>query len=139
MGSFNRRGGNGPGPRAGADGSAILDGETFEARSADLLESYGYRIVGRRYRTRMGEIDLIASDGEQLLFVEVRARRHSSHGGAAASVDRRKQCKLTRCATHFLSRNPQWRHLPCRFDVIAWDLHPEGYAEAQWIAAAFTA
>lgn len=99
----------------------MLDGEDYEARSAALLESYGFRIIARRYRCRVGEIDLIASDDHRLLFVEVRARRSRSHGGAAASVTRAKQCKLARCAALFLSRHPQWRHLPCRFDVIAWE------------------
>ena len=99
----------------------MLDGDNFEARSAALLESHGLRIIARQYRCRGGEIDLIAVDRERLLFVEVRARSRRSHGGAAASVDRRKQCKLARCAAFFLSQHPQWKHLPCRFDVIAWE------------------
>jgi putative endonuclease len=99
----------------------MLDGDDFEARSAALLESYGLRIIARQYRCRVGEIDLIATDRHRLLFVEVRARSRRSHGGAAASVDWRKQCKLARCAAFFLSQHPQWNHLPCRFDIIAWE------------------
>lgn len=111
----------------------MLDGDDFEARSAALLESHGLRIIARQYRCRGGEIDLIAVDRQRLLFVEVRARSRRSHGGAAASVDRRKQCKLARCAAFFLSQHPQWNHLPCRFDVIAWepaDAAPSVDAEA---------
>jgi putative endonuclease len=115
----------------------VLDGEDFEARSARLLESYGLRILARRYRFRGGEIDLVATDDHRLLFVEVRARRRSDYGGAAASVDHRKRCKLTRCAAHFLQRHPQWRHLPCRFDVIAWQGRDGGSVEARWLQAAF--
>lgn len=99
----------------------MLDGDDFEARSAALLERHGLRIIARQYRCRVGEIDLVATDEHCLLFVEVRARRKRSHGGAAASVDRRKQCKLARCAAFFLSQHPQWGHLPCRFDVVAWE------------------
>jgi len=102
----------------------MLDGDDFEARSAALLESAGLCIVARQYRCRLGEIDLVAVDGERVIFVEVRARSRRSHGGAAASVDRRKQCKLARCAAFFLSQHPQWSHLPCRFDVIAWEATP---------------
>ena len=116
----------------------MLDGEDFERRSVSLLRDYGLRIVARNYRCRGGEVDLVATDEHRLVFVEVRARRHRSHGGAAASVDRRKQCKIARCAAHFLSRYPQWRHLPCRFDVIAWEPGSTHDAfEARWIHAAF--
>lgn len=116
----------------------MLDGEDFEQRSEALLEHYGLRIIARRYRCRSGEIDLVAADEHRLLFVEVRARSRRSHGGAAASVDRKKQCKLARCAAYFLSRHPEWRHLPCRFDVIAWEPGAtRGVLEARWIQAAF--
>lgn len=116
----------------------MLDGEDYEARSAALLMHYGLRIIARRYRCRMGEIDLVATDEHRLLFVEVRARSHVSHGGAAASVDRKKQCKMARCATLFLSRHPEWGHLPCRFDVIAWEPGgARGTLAARWIQAAF--
>jgi putative endonuclease len=116
----------------------MLDGEDYEKRSALLLENAGYRIVARRYRCRSGELDLVAENGRQLLFVEVRARARRSHGGAAASVDRKKQCKLTRCASLFLNRHPQWKILPCRFDVIAWEPRAAGRTvTARWIRAAF--
>ena len=116
----------------------MLDGDDFETRSAALLRDYGLRVVARNFRCRAGEIDLVATDEHRLVFVEVRARRHRSHGGAVASVDRRKQCKIARCAAFFLSRHPEWRHLPCRFDVIAWEPSmPHGVLEARWIHAAF--
>ena len=116
----------------------MLDGEDYEARSALLLEGAGYRIVARRYRCRSGELDLVAENGCQLLFVEVRARARRSYGGAAASVDRKKQCKLTRCASLFLNRYPQWKSLPCRFDVIAWEPSTaSNRPTARWIRAAF--
>lgn len=116
----------------------MLDGDDFEARSARMLRHYGLTIVAQQYRCKLGEIDLIACDEHRLLFVEVRARKHRTHGGAAASVNRAKQCKLARCAAFFLSRHPQWRHLPCRFDVITWE--PGNHTpvlEARWIQAAF--
>lgn len=137
-----------------------LDGDDFEERSATLLQNYGLQIVARQYRCKAGEIDLIACDEHSLVFVEVRARRHRTHGGAAASVNRAKQCRIARCASHFLNRYPRWRHLPCRFDVVTWEpKRSPGQAkgqsarlpleqrsapstlvlEAQWIQAAFIA
>jgi putative endonuclease len=116
----------------------MLDGVDFEARSAALLRDFGLRIVARNYRCRAGEIDLVATDEHRLVFVEVRARSRRSHGGAAASVDHRKQCKIAKCAALFLTRHPEWRHLPCRFDVIAWEpgVTHDGF-EARWLQAAF--
>ena len=116
----------------------MLDGEDFEARSADLLELQGLQVLQRRFRSRAGEIDLIALDGDCLVFIEVRARRSRRFGGAMASVDRKKQCKIAKCAAYYLSRHPQWRSLACRFDVIAW----EGDQDTQrvrphWIRGAF--
>jgi putative endonuclease len=118
----------------------VLNGDDFETRSAALLETYGLRILSRQYRCKVGEIDLIAFDEHRLLFVEVRARSHRSYGGAAASVNRAKQCRISRCAAYFLNQHPQWRHLPCRFDVIAWEPRDRDAAkglEARWIQAAF--
>ncbi len=120
-----------------------LDGESYEARSARLLEHYGLTIIARRFRCRRGEIDLIAADEHSLLFVEVRARRSLRYGGAVASVDARKRCKIARCAGLFLQKHPQWRHLPCRFDVIAWEPSSakatDEPLQARWIQAAFIA
>ncbi|WOJ98361.1 YraN family protein [Congregibacter brevis] len=116
----------------------MLSGDEFELRSAELLRSYGLQILASQYRCKGGEIDLIAYDDHRLLFVEVRARRHRSHGGAAASVNRSKQCRIARCAAYFLKCHPQWRHLPCRFDVIAWEPQPAAQSfEARWIQSAF--
>lgn len=56
-------------------------------------------------------------DGATLVFVEVRFRRSERFGGAAASVDRRKQTRIAAAAAHYLQRQPT--HLPCRFDVLA--------------------
>lgn len=116
----------------------MLDGKQFEERSAQLLRDQGLHIIREQFRCKAGEIDLIARNDHQLLFVEVRARRHASFGGAAASVDRKKQCKLAACAAYFLQRHPQYRHLPCRFDVIAWEpSQQQDTLQARWIQGAF--
>ena len=96
--------------------SAGIDAETLAAR---WLEARGLRLVGRNHHSRFGEIDLIMNDGATLVFVEVRLRRSRAFGGAAASINYRKQQKLILAARHYLGR---LRHEPrCRFDAILLD------------------
>lgn len=95
----------------------VTVGVEMEEAAARHLRAAGLRIIERNFRSRFGEIDLIARDGNTLVFVEVRFRRNSHFGGAGVSVDRRKQKKLLATASNYL----QYRKLdcPCRFDVIA--------------------
>jgi putative endonuclease len=89
--------------------------------------------VARGPRARGGEVDLILRDRDgTLVFVEVRSRASSSHGGAAASVSSFKQRSLVFAAQHFLSA--QRTLPPCRFDVVA----IEG-EHIEWLRAAFDA
>jgi len=97
-----------PRRRLGAEGETV---------AAEFLRRAGLRILERRYRTRLGEIDLIAEDGTVLVFVEVKARRGSGFGRPAEAVDRRKQQRLGRVATLYLQRRG-WLERSCRFDVV---------------------
>ena len=91
-------------------------GERGEAQAAAFLRQQGLVITARNYRCRFGEIDLIARDGETLVFIEVRMRNSNAFGGAAASITPSKQAKLLRTARHYLSG---CRQLPvCRFDAV---------------------
>lgn len=82
----------------------------------------GYRILARNYQNRFGEIDLIARDGAQIVFVEVRGRSSTSHGHPAETVGPQKQRKITRAAAGYLNKRPPTEHSP-RFDVVTiiWD------------------
>ncbi|GAB3310737.1 YraN family protein [Haliea atlantica] len=114
------------------------DGREYEERAARWLLARGWQILCRNFLCRAGELDLVALDGSCLVFVEVRARSHPGYGGAAASVDRRKQRKLQRAAAVFLRRHPHYAKLACRFDVIAWE--PRQFAPdaaPRWIRNAF--
>lgn len=115
-------------------------GDGFEERAAAWLQCRGLRLVQRNFRARTGEIDIIARDDARLVFVEVRARARGRYAGAAASVTPRKQRRIIRTAQLFLQLNPQLSHLPCRFDVVAFDhTGAEHYnAEPQWIRGAFS-
>lgn len=110
-------------------------GLDFEARAEGWLARHGLAPVERNVRFRGGEIDLVMRDGAQWVFVEVRARRDARFGGAAASVDRRKQRRIALAAQLYLLRRFGQRAWPaCRFDVVAF----EG-DELRWIRDAFGA
>ena len=94
-------------------------GIAAEALAERYLTDRGLAIVARNYRCRLGEIDLIARDGDTLVFVEVRMRGSSAFGGAAASITASKQRKLHAAAGLYLARLP--RTPPCRFDAILLD------------------
>src|SRR3954447_1139025 len=96
-------------------------GDRGERAAARMLRKSGLRVLLRGYRTDQGEVDLIARDGETLVFVEVKARRR---GEPAEAVTPEKQRRLTLAALHFLKRHGLLEQ-PCRFDVVA-IVWPEG-------------
>lgn len=81
------------------------------------LRRRGYAILARRYRTRHGEIDVVAREGETVVFVEVKARRDEAFGGGGAAVTGWKQQRIVRMATDYLARRGLL-DAPCRFDVV---------------------
>ena len=95
-------------------------GKSGEDLAVEELERRGYAILERRYRTRHGEIDVVARDGETIVFVEVKARTTSEFGGAAAAVTPSKMRRLAAMAADYLSRR-RLHDRPCRFDVVAID------------------
>jgi putative endonuclease len=93
-------------------------GAQGERAAARYLRRIGYRIVARGARSRLGEIDLIALDGQTIVFVEVKTRRSKDQGHPVEAVDLRKRQRLTRLALAYLKRYGLLRR-PARFDVIA--------------------
>ena len=103
------------------------------------LTAGGYAIVARRYRTRFGEIDIIAADGDTMVFVEVRRKSGVGYGAAAESVTRDKQRRVVRMAVDYLARNGLYDKCAVRFDVVAIDDQPSGPPRVTVIRAAFDA
>lgn len=93
-------------------------GPAGEKLAARHLKQLGYRILARGHRQRLGEIDLIALDGDCIVFVEVKARSSTAGGQPHEAVDRSKQEKLTRAALIYLKKNDLLEK-PSRFDVIS--------------------
>ncbi len=89
-----------------------------EEGAVAYLRDRGYRIITRNWRCRLGEIDIVARDGETLVFVEVKSRRSSAFGTPQAAVDGRKQRKLSLVALQYL-QNGRVKPGPARFDVVA--------------------
>jgi putative endonuclease len=105
-----------PVPSCEWPGSSLGDaGEKLAERE---LQRLGYKILARQHRNSMGEIDLIALDGDRVVFVEVKTRRSSDRGNPVEAVDRRKQAQLTRLALVYL-KGKGWLERPSRFDVVA--------------------
>lgn len=89
-----------------------------EQAAARFLQRIGYRILARSHRQRLGEIDLIALDGDCLVFVEVKTWSSADSGDPSLAVDRRKQEKLSRAAIVYLKRRGLLEQR-CRFDVVS--------------------
>jgi len=108
-------------------------GDRAEDQALDYLKQAGLDLISRNYRCRQGEIDLIMKDREYLVFVEVRYRKNSRFGGAAMSVDWRKQKKIIACAKQYLQKLNKIP--PCRFDILA----IEDKSQVEWLKNAFEA
>lgn len=105
--------------------TAKLLGAWGEALAAEYLRKKRYTILASGYRCRFGEIDLIARNRKTLVFVEVKLRKSADFALAREFVDKKKQEKLRKAASLYLSVNPT--DLPARFDII--EIYaPEGTA-----------
>ena len=98
----------------GTDRAAL--GRRGEWRAVRHLESLGYEIIERNYRCRHGEIDIVAREAGDLVFVEVKTRRSKSFGCPSESVDSRKQRKLISSGRQYLIER-DLGEIDCRFDV----------------------
>ncbi len=103
----------------------IATGKLGEDVAARHLARGGYEILARNWRCSLGELDIVARDGDTLVFVEVRTLRSTRFGAPEESVDFTKRQKLSRLAACYLNRYGL-HHLPARFDVAAVTLHPAG-------------
>ncbi|MBM4128834.1 MAG: YraN family protein [Nitrospira sp.] len=90
------------------------EGETF---AVAFLEKRGYKIISRNYKTPIGEIDIIAQDGNTIVFVEVKTRKDESLGKPFEAVNKKKQQKLKNLALFYLKA--RGKEYPVRFDVLS--------------------
>jgi len=93
-------------------------GAAGEDIAVSFLQKSGYRIVERNYRIRFGEIDIIAEQGEDLVFIEVKTRTHNLYGSPFESVTLQKQKQLSKVALEYMNKR-DCHERPARFDVVA--------------------
>ena len=101
-------------------------GDSGERVAALFLEQRGYKILARNFRSRLGEMDLIAEDADGLAFVEVRARRGSTAGAPEESLTPRKRVRLIAVAQAFLQEHPESAERAWRIDLVAIELNRAG-------------
>ena len=108
-------------------------GQAGEAAAASFLEEKGIKILKKNFRSRMGEVDIIALDGETLVFVEVKTWSSLSIESLEYALDNKKKHKIVETSKYFLSLHREYRYMAIRFDVIF--VSPKGISH---LASAFT-
>lgn len=107
---------------------AYRHGMMAESLAAILFRVKGYRIIAKRYRSPVGEIDLVATNGERLAFVEVKRRK--TQADAAFALTAKQKRRIVRAAQYWLSRHPRFAERTISFDVVlcapwSWPRHIE--------------
>lgn len=114
-------------------------GSYYEEMASHYLQKKGLSVLDKNFRHRQGEIDLIMSHNNTLVFVEVRYRKQSTYGSAEESITYRKQQSIVSTANYFLMKQKLW-DTPCRFDTIT--IKPSKLPfrshDINWIIAAFS-
>ena len=109
-------------------------GTIGENIAANHLVKQGLVEVMRNFNCRLGEIDLIMTDQQALVFIEVKYRKNSHFGSPSEMVTNQKQKRIIRSAQYYLQRNPKLSNKACRFDVISIQ-----QSDIEWIKNAFDA
>jgi putative endonuclease len=117
----------------------LARGRQWESRAAVHLERHGLEVLARGYRCRLGELDLVCRDDEQLVIVEVRARSRGALCSAVESIGADKRRRIVQATRHLLMRHAEWQAAVIRFDVVAFDAIDEPEPEIHWIKNAFDA
>ena len=111
-------------------------GASGEQAACELLRRAGYRILERNHRNRWGELDAVAWESGELVFVEVRSRSSAEFGTGAESVTAAKRRQLVRIARIYLQEHDLGEP-PCRFDVVAMQARPDGGWQGEVLRGAF--
>lgn len=112
-----------------------LLGSEGESLAAQFLRKQGYTIIAHNYKTRIGEIDIIAREGETIVFVEVKTRSDDTFCEPYESVTAMKREKIKKVASLFLQK--QKKEVPARFDVISITCQKNGQTAIRHIRDAF--
>ena len=105
--------------------SSLSLGRFGEEKAAQYLKENGYKIIATNYKTKLGEIDIIARQGEYICFIEVKTRSSQKHGLPQESVGHSKQRQMSKAALSYLKEN-RLMDSKARFDVVAVQCSPQG-------------
>ena len=117
--------------------STRQDGQKYEEMAAKYLKKHGLKLAHKNFHARGGEIDIIMTDGDILVFVEVRYRQTERHGKAVETVGSAKQKRLIHTATTYLCKHYGNTWPSCRFDVIGLSRDFMGNLTYDWVKNAF--
>ena len=118
---------------------SVPAGVAAEHAARRHLEQSGLHVQTINYSTRCGEIDIVARDNDTLVFIEVRCRSRSDFGGAAESIDRRKQQRIIRAALGYLQMHNLVDKIACRFDVVCVTPDNNHRYRVEWLRDAYRA
>lgn len=93
-------------------------GQEYEQAAARTLMDNGYEVLEFNYRCRLGEVDIIAKDGEEIVFIEVKYRSTLKYGSPFEAVDYKKQCTIKKMAQYYLYEHKLPLDTYVRFDVV---------------------
>ncbi len=114
----------------------IKTGSQGEILAQSYLKKLGFRIIDENYRTRWGEIDIIARDGKTIVFIEVKTRTQRMFGSPLQAVTAEKQRRIIRMAKIYLLKK-RFQDIPVRFDVIGIEIKEGTPPRIEWIPNAF--
>jgi putative endonuclease len=114
----------------------VAFGKHGEDIACEELQRRGYVILDRRFRTRCGELDIVARDGIFIVFVEVKARADGNFGDPLESITWQKRRQLARMAAAYLFQK-RLGDAPCRFDVVAIVEGPDARRTVELVQGAF--
>ena len=112
-------------------------GAVYEDRAALFLQEKGYQILERNFYTRQGEIDIVAKDGEALVFTEVKYRKKDDYGNPLDCVGYTKQRTICKVSRVYINMNGADFDVPIRYDVIAVNDSGDGTLNVNWLKNAF--
>ena len=119
----------------------ISIGKSGEDEAAKVLEKKGYKILDRNYRTRYGEVDIVARDGQTIVFVEVKKRRSNRYGSAKEAIGQKKMKRLAMAAKDYILKHSEGhaKGLNSRFDVVSIETHRDLNGRVEHVKNAFEA
>ena len=111
-------------------------GQHWETCAAQFLRTQDIATIASNVRSRYGEVDLVALDGNTLVFIEVKFRTNNRFSPSSLSVTKRQQRRIALTASVFRSQHSEYCHWHCRFDIIGFD-QSDGQTQLTWLKAAF--